>query len=174
MLTIPHRTLSVLKKTVMWWMLSSSFRSTHQVAVWLLCDTAHWPPLYNRSDFRPSTALLASNVSLPSIGYSWCAGLLSAILTVDKTVFKNSHSVYRLIYYPLLILVAKGIYHWLCVCPRPKRKFMLRFKLTGFFKIINNFIYVYDNELIGFNDIVFNFLFKISHLCSIWYTSNVL
>lgn len=135
---------------VMWWILYTSFRSTHQVAVSLLCDTAHWPPLYNRSDFRPSTALLASNVSLPSIGYSWCAGLLSAILTVDKTVFKNSHSVYRLIYYPLLILVAKGIYHWLCVCPQPKRKFMLRFKLTGFFfkSLTISFMFMIMNWLI--------------------------
>ena len=58
---IPHTLFSVLKNMVIWCMLEMLIRFTHQVAVCLaFAETTHCFPQILRSDFNPSTALLAS------------------------------------------------------------------------------------------------------------------
>lgn len=69
---------------VMWLMLWTLVRFTHQMANSLAADTAHWPPFHVKSDLRPSTALLASYVSSSCFHwFCWYAGLFRATLTVS-------------------------------------------------------------------------------------------
>lgn len=76
--------LFVKKYMVMWWMLWTLVRFTHQVATRSPNDTAHWPPFHVKSDLCPSTALLASNVSSSGFHwFCWYAGFFRATLTVS-------------------------------------------------------------------------------------------
>lgn len=88
--------MSVLWYILMWWIFETRVRFTHQVTVvLLLAEIVHWPPKPLRSDFKPSTALLASNLSsFGSIGYGiylfcWNTGL--CLLLADwPTEFINN------------------------------------------------------------------------------------